>query len=858
MVFMANGLTADAAELAPNDGAQNQSERKDEATVKEASDIIDHSDAEVQSSSTNTEGNTTTSTTTYTEETDNATSVTTETTQQTTTPAEELTKDTENVTVTENKETNTITTSGNYIEPVSTTETNSTTTITTSDENLKDEIEEQLKDKSKEENSNIKDISVSENYSINSGSSSDKDNPLNKVEVDQLEEAIGPGRDLKDATFSVESVDGGDTTIKCTINDNEVPLSDSFANDPSYEGVKNKIINSAKTNSVTKIAYINDQKLDEEASSVLSNYLDVTNYNIIVLTDNNSIITYVDSEGKTCTVEDDDLKNTLLKIANDYNIEVKSTKYDNGKTYSSQEAASSDKQAAEADGYKDVDVVETGNTTTETKTFTYTTKEEAEKQKEAMENDASGYINVKDVITIPGNTTGTTIKDFSGLIATTKQEYDRISSLPKEGSFYVETNPDGTKTYYKLDATTETYTLIAKNSTHNMTSFNGAGQHQEGSYIIGNSHTYYKYNTDHHRTDTILDKNEVKEDYTPYTTEMTDILKSDATDVSWAKINDGYRTEKDKLIITSGGTYRVNGTVADTFIRIMTSEKVYVILDNQDTDKTVYVPLVTTFADYQTHQTGNEKNDFGDIYPDITFVTDSTKVEMSSAPGVGNVLAPKATVHFNSGNFCGTIICESIEGSTTEGHLYQHGYKKNLYLYDSRIVTTEAAYMVTGELLTKEYKITGTKEYQDIVLKKATYGETYVDKSYEIKFSEHSQTVTTGTWSEERTIELPPTPPTPPVIPPTPPVDPPTNRIDPPTEQVVIVNNNEEPPAEEVVVQEEVSQVLGAKRSSLPEVLGARRARTSDEAQNPLVASILIFGASAIALGLLASLRKKR
>ena len=55
----------------------------------------------------------------------------------------------------------------------------------------------------------------------------------------------------------------------------------------------------------------------------------------------------------------------------------------------------------------------------------------------------------------------------------------------------------------------------------------------------------------------------------------------------------------------------------------------------------------------------------------------------------------------------------------------------------------------------------------------------------------------------------------------------------------------------------EVPQVLGAKRD-MPQVLGARRARTGDMTQNPLVASMMILGASAVALGALASLKKRR
>ena len=88
---------------------------------------------------------------------------------------------------------------------------------------------------------------------------------------------------------------------------------------------------------------------------------------------------------------------------------------------------------------------------------------------------------------------------------------------------------------------------------------------------------------------------------------------------------------------------------------------------------------------------------------------------------------------------------------------------------------------------------------------------------------------------------VPPTPPTPPTLVEVPPVDPP---VDTPVDTPVIV-------------RAENPQVLGAKRVQ-PAVLGARRAKTGDMAQNPLVASMVIFGAATVALGALASLKKRR
>ena len=57
----------------------------------------------------------------------------------------------------------------------------------------------------------------------------------------------------------------------------------------------------------------------------------------------------------------------------------------------------------------------------------------------------------------------------------------------------------------------------------------------------------------------------------------------------------------------------------------------------------------------------------------------------------------------------------------------------------------------------------------------------------------------------------------------------------------------------------EVAQVLGARRTApQPMVLGARRAKTDDAARNPLIATLMIMGASATAAGLLSSKKKKK
>ncbi len=58
----------------------------------------------------------------------------------------------------------------------------------------------------------------------------------------------------------------------------------------------------------------------------------------------------------------------------------------------------------------------------------------------------------------------------------------------------------------------------------------------------------------------------------------------------------------------------------------------------------------------------------------------------------------------------------------------------------------------------------------------------------------------------------------------------------------------------------EVAQVLGARRVSAaqPMVLGARRGKTGDSTSNPLMATLMIMGASATAMGVLSSKKKRK
>jgi LPXTG-motif cell wall-anchored protein len=77
---------------------------------------------------------------------------------------------------------------------------------------------------------------------------------------------------------------------------------------------------------------------------------------------------------------------------------------------------------------------------------------------------------------------------------------------------------------------------------------------------------------------------------------------------------------------------------------------------------------------------------------------------------------------------------------------------------------------------------------------------------------------------------------------------------------------NENPTIPDIIIDDntplaqEVAQVLGARRASADQamVLGARRGRTGDSTSNPLMATLMIMGASASALGLLSSKKKRK
>ena len=71
-----------------------------------------------------------------------------------------------------------------------------------------------------------------------------------------------------------------------------------------------------------------------------------------------------------------------------------------------------------------------------------------------------------------------------------------------------------------------------------------------------------------------------------------------------------------------------------------------------------------------------------------------------------------------------------------------------------------------------------------------------------------------------------------------------------PTTPVIIIDDDSP-------LAQDVAQVLGARRTGGPAVLGARRGRTGDSATDPLVATLIILGTSATALGMLGSSKKK-
>ncbi len=850
MIFLGNGISAEAAEApAEPDLPQNDAHDSAAETKAEAAELIstpsEPSTSESQVTQTS-DATVTTTTNTYVEETPSAVAVTEETVKETVANPDVLTKDTTNVTVTVSEDGNTTTTTGNYNEDVYTKETSSTTIITTSDDVLAKELESQIKD-----NADNKDIEVSEKYFV-----TDKDgNPTDITDqASDLKKEMNT-EDIEDATYIVETKDGK-STVSYQIKDEAVPLSDSAS----------KVILNANQNIVEQknIYSIGGKEItSEQLTKLLDEYSlsSDTVFSIVPTTGDGVKITFKDADDKTIEVTNEELIKLILENTSVDKTEKTTENYTGTTEYENEEAAQLEMDQAEAAGYTDVKTSE--GTTTHTVSYTdpteYTSLQAANDAGELLKKPENGgytHILIDDQSTTTSS--GYTIKDFNGFKITSETEYNRISKLNTidvDGqTLYVEIDPNtGTETYYKLDKIEKSFTILAKEG--------AMEQHQEDCYIIGDK--YYYYNSNNGRESS----NEYGVDFKTYENEMNQKLaveKTDENTLLWNKEGKYFYGEY-KIEVTHGGTYYVNASVAGR-LHLATSEEVTIILYNKSGD-TVYVPTATTKFDYQPNQTdtvNNQKPDFGNVTPNLTFVTKANYVLLTSNNNLGNILATDSNVNILGGNFSGTIICKKIFG-WGEGHINPNGTVG--YLVDSRTktptTTSTSKYIVNASKEVKNLIVTGVKEIETIFktasIEKSEYTKSVatIDKVTTVKFSQYSKESKGGTWTETKTVEVPPTPPTPPVVPPTPPVVPPTPPVVPPTDP-------SEPPAENIIIIDddtplaaEVAQVLGAKRET-PAVLGARRARTGDMAQDPLYAALMIMGASATALGALASGRKKR
>jgi hypothetical protein len=865
MIFLGNGISAEAAEApAETDLPQNDAHDSAAETKAEAAELIstpsEPSTSESQVTQTS-DATVTTTTNTYVEETPSAIAATEETVKETVASPDALTKDTTNVTVTVTEDGNTTTTTGNYNEDVYTKETSSTTIVTTSDDALAKELESQINDKEKEntDDNGIKLGEVSEKYFV-----TDKnEKPVNITDkAAELKEEMKTD-DIEDAKFIVETKDG-QSKVSYQINDEPVSLSASVS----------EIILQAKQNDkYEKTTYSIGSKeiTDERLKNILDQYTlgRYTDFSIAPATSNGVKITFEDANGNICEVTNEELINLILENAKDSEITTSTENYKGKQEYESEEAAKQEMDKALADGFTNVKTSE--GTTTHTVSYKdpreYRSLQDAidagDKLKEIKNG---GYTDI--IIDDKGSTSSssTVTKDFDGFSVTSKAEYERISHLNTivvDGeTLYVEIDPkDETKTYYyKLDKIEKSFTILAKEGIMD--------QHQEDCYIIGDKYYYYNSNNGRESSD------QYGVDFNTYEAEMNKKLAVQQTPdntLSWYTKGDYYDGEN-KIAITKGGTYYVDASVRGR-LYLATSEEVTVILYNKS-NNTVFVPTATTKYTYEINQTdtiNDKKPDFGDTIPNLTFVTNAENVTLPSNNNLGNILATGSNVNIEGGNFSGTIICNKISG-WGEGHINPNG--STGYLVDTRtkttITTSSSKYFVSASKKVKNLIVTGVKELKTIIqsasIEKSEYTRAIatIDKVITVKFSQYSKESKGGTWTETKTVEVPPTPPTPPVVPPTPPVVPPTPPVVPPTPPVVPPTDPSEPPAENIIIIDddtplaaEVAQVLGAKRET-PAVLGARRARTGDMAQDPLYAALMIMGASATALSLLGAEKKRR
>jgi|GEM_PF-6957154 len=863
LVFAANGITAEASDGEPADESGNgaAAEASDTNSVaNEAADLIDHSDAKPVSEPQVTKEETpvadiTTTTSIYEETVDNnetisagdnaivigdieasepkAVATTKETVVTTVTKPEALTKDTENVTVVQDG--NTVTTTGEFVEDIVSKETTSSTTVETDDEQLAKEIKAQV-EKQAEGNTKTSGIifdSLTEKYYVT-------DNEGNRTYVD-ISQLNGATSFILETKAESSGDDSNDTKIIAQIGDNEVPLSDV------PKDVKNALVNSAgneiesRFESVTSYT-LGEKSLSEDEIKLLKKCQIDTNTTFIIAPSANGSddfdITYV-KDGATITVLDADLRKLILDQM-DSSVKPDSLRYNSGKEYKSvnSEELKSEMEAAKADGY--VLVAHGYGTGTHEETIIldtiYNTKKDAQ---DALDDFiARGIYDGGKIILHPQNDETSIVTDFDGFSVTTKEEYERIINLKDKEvvdgeTVYKETTEDGKTIYYKVNTVDETFTILSQGGSAEV-------GHQETSFIING--VYYHYD----QYSNFLHDNMYGIDQQVFVDQMNSVLATPKTSENTLKYSTGSgpRPEKNKLEITDGGTYYIDGTVKETWILLTTPEKVTIILTGTDT----ILPVITTDSQYQNIQTGNKSLLNAAIMPDVTFVTNATTLRTQGTNEVGNILAPNTKVTLGGGNFCGTIICSEISGGA-EGHWYPAGSKG--YLVDRKVIgaANTEYYTLNAKKQAFDYVVTGIKTI-DIDLVKTVNNYEYkrslviLGSTYEVKFREYSKESTRGVWTEVKTVDIPPTPPVLEEVPPT----------DSPADNVVIVRD--ETPSD-TATPEQAPQVLGAKRD-MPQVLGARRARTGDMTQNPLVASMMILGASAVALGALASLKKRR
>lgn len=813
IVFAAGSITAEASEGNPDELANTGSNdnpvvETKETVSEEASDIIENTQPEL-----------------HTEHADVTTKVTVK---ETFTDPSELQKDTENVEVVQ--EGNTVTTSGEYIGSVHTKETTTSTEVNTDDKELADEIEKQVNAQS-----GITFEGTEEKYYVSDAK-------------DEKRTGIGNPESLKGATKVIietpvqegdsaqnEGSDSSESSVIAVINDKEVPLAD--VPDELKETLKNNSY--ALENRVEYKIKIGDRSFSVDEVNIDKD----TNFIIAPAQDgsNSFDITYINEDGNYITVPDSPLKDMI--IAGIYSSvtpeSLESLRYHPQQEYKSadDEKLQAEIQNARNMGYVLVTIGQGTGTHKEkyVDDTVYSTRKDAEDAQADLLK--KGYTDVKIVDhPLPENQDTGLISDFDGYSVTTESEYNRIINLKDKEvidgeTVYKETKTDGTTVYYKVNTIDQTFTVLSANGT--------IGTHQEKytGYITGGRYYY----TD--QFGNLTSNTAYGIDTATYVDEMNSILSTvrDTENTLIYHKGGDYRPEKNKLEIDEGGVYYVDGTIYDTYIRLTTSEKVTIILTG---DSSVYMPVVTTAVDYQPVQTGNKSVEYGNV--DITFVTNAEKVTASGDNRLGNILAPNSKVEIYCGNFSGTIICDEISCGS-EGHWSPFGNKG--YLVDTKIfgATGITHYTLNANKIVNDYIVTGIKTL-NAELDKTEYARSIalLGKSYTVKFSKYNKESEGATWTETKTIDVPPTPPVIVEVPPTPPTPPTTT---PPTDTVVVVN--EQDPVSEV------PQVLGAKRD-MPQVLGARRARTGDMTQNPLVASMMILGASVVALGALASLKKRR